>query len=146
MKQDATEPWTLTGGKKRTMSSSKSLDRSKPSKLLVHRAKVITTTEQRTEKESAPSRGNLVVEKKKPVSKSLHMSISFASSNVSTSSKKVSPVLHQIRKLKDITASIKLQQGSSAAQKLPARVLFLFASVCVFFVFAKICIWLLGRA
>lgn len=139
--QEADDLCTSTAGKKRTMSSSRSSDRSKASKLLLPRAKVITTTEQRTGKDSAPSREKLMVEKKKPAAQSLHMSINYGST-----SKTLSPVLQQIKKLKDITASIKFQQDSSIAQKLPTRVRYLFFSACIFCVFPVIHIRLLEVA
>ncbi|KAK4779632.1 hypothetical protein SAY87_015738 [Trapa incisa] len=118
--KEATDIQTSTSGKKHTMSSSMSVDGSKASKLLFPRANVSTTNEGKLRKDRASSREKLLVEKKKPVSKSLHMSISFSPPNVSTS-KTISPVLQQIRKLKDITASTRLQQEISLAQKLPDR-------------------------
>ncbi|KAK4762474.1 hypothetical protein SAY86_008242 [Trapa natans] len=80
--------------------------------------KSLHTNEEKLRKDTARSREKLLVEKKKPFPKSLHMSISFAPSNVSTS-KTISPVLQQIIKLRDITASTKLQQEIPVAQKLP---------------------------
>ncbi|PKI32528.1 hypothetical protein CRG98_047072 [Punica granatum] len=114
------ETSTSTGGKKRVISSSKSLDKSKASKLLLPRAKGIPTMEKGNGKDSAPSREKSVIEKRKSASKSLHRSINFPSSTVSTS-KPLSPVLQQIKKLKDITASLKLQQDSSSSRKIPTR-------------------------